>query len=211
MAMTQGTTLHIVDNCCRSRAEQARFGFDHGYHCEIYADHHELMLSPPDRGIVLARDDGQGTSAGQVLDALGRAGVWIPVVGTAVQPRPSMVVAAIKAGALDYLRIPLRTERIKEMVARIDTEARAYGDARRKVVEARSRIAALSPREREVLDWLSEGLSNKMIARVLSISPRTVEIHRANMMTKLGAHHAAEAVRLRIEAHLEAPIRVMAV
>lgn len=54
-----------------------------------------------------------------------------------------------------------------------------------------------------MLDWLAEGRSNKMIARELAISPRTVEIHRANMMSKLGAHHAAEAVRLRIEAHLD--------
>jgi DNA-binding NarL/FixJ family response regulator len=54
-----------------------------------------------------------------------------------------------------------------------------------------------------VLDWLAEGCSNKMIARELSISPRTVEIHRANMMTKLGAEHPSQAVRLRLEAQLE--------
>jgi DNA-binding CsgD family transcriptional regulator len=54
-----------------------------------------------------------------------------------------------------------------------------------------------------VLEWLAEGCSNKAIARALGISPRTVEIHRANMMTKLGAHHAAGAVRLRIEARFE--------
>lgn len=54
-----------------------------------------------------------------------------------------------------------------------------------------------------MLDWLAEGSSNKAIARELDISPRTVEIHRANMMTKLGARHAAEAVRLKLEAKLE--------
>ena len=64
----------------------------------------------------------------------------------------------------------------------------------------------LSRREREVLDWLSEGSSNKAIARQLCISPRTVEIHRANMMSKLGARHAAEAVRLRLEAQIEPPV-----
>jgi DNA-binding CsgD family transcriptional regulator len=62
-------------------------------------------------------------------------------------------------------------------------------------------------REREVLDWLAEGSSNKAIARELDISPRTVEIHRANMMTKLGARHAAEAVRLKLEAKLEPRLR----
>ena len=78
----------------------------------------------------------------------------------------------------------------------------AYAAARRRMIEARGRIENLSAREREVLDWLAQGSSNKTIARELDISPRTVEIHRANMMSKLGASHAAEAVRLRIEAGL---------
>lgn len=202
-AMEQRLTLHIVDGSSRSRAEQARLGFDLGHHCEIYSDCAELMVIPPDDGIVLARDDDDAGCAGKVLDALAQVGIWIPVIGTSAQPRPGQVVAAIKAGALDYLRLPLREERLCETLRRIEREATAYGAARRKMVEARSRIASLSPREREVLDWLAEGRSNKMIARELHISPRTVEIHRANMMTKLGAHHAAEAVRLRIEAHLD--------
>lgn len=179
-----------------------------GYHCEIYADREELMSIPPRHGIVLARDDEGVGSIEAVLDALAQGGIWIPVVGTSLQPRPAQVVSAIKAGALDYLRLPLREERVGEMVMRIEREALAYGEARRKMIEARNRIAALSPREREVLDWLAEGRSNKMIARELHISPRTVEIHRANMMSKLGANHAAEAVRLRIEAHLEASQRM---
>ncbi|MGE5953260.1 MAG: response regulator transcription factor, partial [Qipengyuania vulgaris] len=138
------------------------------------------MFSPPDRGIVLARDDDGEGRVDEVLSQLSHAGVWLPVVGTSLDPRPGQVVAAIKAGALDYLRLPLRPERLQEAVARIEREAAAYGAARRKMVEARSRISGLSPREREVLDWLAEGCSNKRIARELHISPRTVEIHRAN-------------------------------
>ena len=201
--MTQRPVLHIVDSSSRSRAEQARLGFELGYHCEIYSDVGELMLSPPDRGIVLARDEEGSGAVATILERLASAGVWIPVVGASKDPRPTQVVAAIKAGALDYLRLPLQAGRLQEAVRRIELESAAYGEARRKMVEARSRIASLSPREREVLDWLAEGRSNKMIARELHISPRTVEIHRANMMTKLGAHHAAEAVRLRIEAHMD--------
>ena len=201
--MTKRPTLHIVDSSSRSRAEQARFGFEMGYHCEIYADVGELTACPPTSGIVFARDDEGGGKVDEVLSHLARIGVWVPVVATSDNPRPNHVVAAIRAGALDYLRLPLRPDRLEETVQRIEEEAAAYGEARRKMVEARSRIASLSPREREVLDWLAEGRSNKMIARELDISPRTVEIHRANMMHKLGAHHAAEAVRLRIEAHLD--------
>ena len=201
--MTKRTVLHIVDGSCRSRADQARIGFEAGYHCEIYSDVAELMVSSPERGIVLARDDGAERVVDEVLSSLSRAGLWVPVVGTSEDPRPSQVVSAIKAGALDYLRLPLRPERLEETVRSIESEAAAYGEARRKMIEARNRIANLSPREREVLDWLAAGRSNKAIARELQISPRTVEIHRSNMMSKLGAHHAAEAVRLRLEAHLE--------
>ena len=197
--MTQRPTLHIVDGSCRSRAEQARLGFEQGFHCEIYCDIDELMASPPDRGIVLARDDENGGRVDEVLSHLARAGLWVPVVATSENPRPANVVSAIKAGALDYLRLPLRPERLQEAVLRIEREAVAYGEARRKMVEASTRIASLSPREREVLDGLAEGRSNKMIARELHISPRTVEIHRANMMNKLGVQHSAGAIRLRID------------
>ena len=65
---------------------------------------------------------------------------------------------------------------------------------------ARNLLSNLSGREREVLEGLTNGGSNKDIARILSISPRTVEIHRANMMNKLGARHAAEAIRISLEA-----------
>ena len=90
-----------------------------------------------------------------------------------------------------------------EALGRIGKDVDAHVQARRKMVEARNKIAMLSPREREVLDWLAEGCSNKMIGRELGISPRTVEIHRANLMSKLGTDHSAQAVRLRLEAKLD--------
>ena len=203
--MEQRHILHIVDGSSRSRADQARLGFELGHHCEVYADLVELMERTPDKGIVLVHDEEGAGIVGRAMQALAGAGLWLPVVATSEDPRPGRVVAAIKAGALDYLRLPLVAQRLEEMIERTAHEAEAYGEARRKMIEARGRIASLSPREREVLDWLSEGRSNKMIARQLEISPRTVEIHRANMMAKLGAHHAAEAVRLKLEAHLEQP------
>ena len=200
--MEQAHTLHIVDGSSRSRAQQARKGFELGLHCEVYSDAAELLSVPPRNGLVLARDDEGEGSVAEVLGQLADHAAWLPVVATSLDPRPGKVVAAIKQGALDYLRLPLRDDRLLAMVARISTEADAYARARRKVMEARSRIATLSPREREVLDWLAEGCSNKMIARELHISPRTVEIHRANMMSKLSAAHAAEAVRLRLETRM---------
>jgi len=201
--MDQRHILHIVDSSSRSRAEQARLGFELGQHCEVYADLAELIARTPAHGIILVHDEEGSAIVEQTLRALAGAGLWLPVVATSENPRPERVVAAIKSGALDYLRLPLATQRLREMIARTAHEAEAYGIARRRMTEARKLISNLSPREREVLDWLSRGRSNKMIALELDISPRTVEIHRANMMTKLGAQHSAEAVRLKIEAQLE--------
>ena len=70
----------------------------------------------------------------------------------------------------------------------------------RQVTDANSRIAALTPRGRDVLSGILAGRSNKMIAYSLGISPRTVEIHRARLMRDLGARHVAEVIRVALEA-----------
>ena len=106
----------------------------------------------------------------------------------------------------DYLQLPLEAGRLARALARVVEEADAHGRARRRLTEARQRIGMLSKREREVLELLAIGSSNKLIARELTISPRTVEIHRSNMMTKLRAGHSAEAVRIWLEAELEVTI-----
>ena len=73
-------------------------------------------------------------------------------------------------------------------------------DTRKRANEAEVRLNALTPREREVLDGLAQGLPNKTIACDLGISPRTVEIHRANLMTKLGVKSLSEALRIAFAA-----------
>ena len=203
MGMEQKQTLHFIDSDSRQRAELARIGFALGHHSEVYGDLGELSVHPPREGIIVARDLAHEGGVSLTLERLGRLGIWLPVIATEEAPRPNRIVAAIKAGALDYLPLPLDTDRFARCLARIEQEAQRVSAARRAMIEARDRIANLSGREREVLDWLTEGSSNKVIARELEISPRTVEIHRANMMTKLGARHAAEAVRLKFEAKLE--------
>lgn len=201
--MTNKATLHFIDSSSRTRAELARAAFSLGHHAEVYGDISELSIHPPRSGIVVARDSVEEGGVAVTLERLGRLGIWLPLIAFADQPRPGRIVEAIKAGALDYLSLPLDSVKFERCLARIQGEAEVVGESRKRMIDARNRIANLSRREREVLEWLSEGSSNKAIARELDISPRTVEIHSANMMSKLGARHAAEAVRLKIEAQLE--------
>lgn len=198
--MADRVTLHILDGDSARRAQLARLAFAAGHHAEIYANAEELLAHAPSGGLVLAQDDPVGKGIPDLIAEMMHAGHWLPVIAISDLPETSAVVRAIKAGALDYLAMPSQIGALNDAVAGAAREADAFRAQRARAAEARQRISRLSAREREVLDRLAEGCSNKAIARDLEISPRTVEIHRMKMMGKLGARHAAEAVRLRIEA-----------
>jgi two-component system, LuxR family, response regulator FixJ len=111
-----------------------------------------------------------------------------------------MAVEAMKLGAVDFLEKPFDDELMIAMVnaglKRAEPEARQEAVTR----EIAERIATLSPRERQVMDGLVAGLSNKAIAREYDISPRTIEVYRANVMTKMQAGSLSELVRLAMRA-----------
>jgi two-component system, LuxR family, response regulator FixJ len=199
------STLHILGGDSRSRAEQARIAFALGHHAEVYADLQELLQRPPQDGFILAADDGTAGGAASLIHQMGESGIWLPVVLTSPEPELERVVAALKAGAIDYLRLPLETNSFAGRLRGILAEARHHAERRRQEVEAQRVVSQLSGREQEVLELLSAGHSNKDIARILAISPRTVEIHRRHMMSKLGVNHPVAAVRLWTLAQIDDP------
>lgn len=197
--MTKPTIIHLVDPDHPQRMAVFHALAQLGHHAEIYADVEELADYRPAAGVVLLHDDGTGSFQAKLHHLVDHA-VWLPVIATGASPSVPQVVAALKAGALDFLALPLSVDTQRDAIRTLIDEAARQSDARRRLIEARARLSKLSARERQVLDRLVEGNSNKAIARALDISPRTVEIHRANMMGKLGARHPADAVRLRLEA-----------
>jgi len=113
-----------------------------------------------------------------------------------------LAVEAMKLGAVDFLEKPFEDDRL---IGMIDAAIRqAEPAARNEAVshDIATRVATLSPRERQVMDGLIAGLSNKLIARDYDISPRTIEVYRANVMTKMQANSLSELVRLAMRAGL---------
>lgn len=194
--------LHFIERDTQARVACVQAGLAIGCHSELYSDLSELMAYPPREGLIIARDDAMHGGISLILDRLIEVGIWLPVLAMDVNPRPAQIVSAIKLGALDFLVMPLKPERLAASISRLADEVQEASASRRRLVEARQRLSRLSTREKEVLEQLSDGLSNKEMARVLDISPRTVEIHRSNMMLKIGARHPAEAVRLKLEARI---------
>jgi len=139
----------------------------------------------------------------EVQAELGKRGVKLPVIVLTGHGDIGTAVAAMKGGAIDFLEKPFDRDALLEALAR-GFERIGEGDAALATkTDAERRIAALSPREQDVLRGLVRGHPNKTIAYDLGISPRTVEVHRANAMAKLGARNLSEALRLAFAAGLD--------
>lgn len=136
----------------------------------------------------------------EIQQAMAERGLAMPVVVMTGHGDISIAVRAMKAGAVDFIEKPFSKALLLEALAsafeRID---RAESDAVR-AAGAAVAIGGLTVREREVLAGLAQGLPNKTIAYDFGISPRTVEVHRANIMTKLHARSLSEALRIAFAA-----------
>ncbi len=113
-----------------------------------------------------------------------------------------LAVEAMKLGAVDFLEKPFEDERLIGMIEAAIRSAEPAAKSDAVVHDIAARIATLSPRERQVMEGLIAGLSNKLIAREYDISPRTIEVYRANVMTKMQANSLSELVRLAMRAGL---------
>jgi two-component system, LuxR family, response regulator FixJ len=138
----------------------------------------------------------------EVQRELGSRGITYPVIVMTGHGDIGVAVQAMKAGAVDFIEKPFEKavllHAIEEGLARLASKSRAH--VRRE--EALVRLNGLTPREQDVLQGLARGLPNKTIAYDLGISPRTIEIHRANLMTKLEVSSLSEALRIAFAAGL---------
>ena len=111
-----------------------------------------------------------------------------------------LAVEAMKLGAVDFLEKPFEDDRLTTMIEAAIRKAEPAAKNEAIAQDIVARVASLSPRERQVMEGLIAGLSNKLIAREYDISPRTIEVYRANVMTKMQAGSLSELVRLAMRA-----------
>jgi two-component system response regulator FixJ len=137
-----------------------------------------------------------------VQRTLAERGIAMPVIILTGHGDISIAVQAMKAGAVDFLEKPFERERLLSAIEAAYDRIRDAGTAAGRAAEAEVRIAALTPREQDVLRGLAQGFPNKTIAYDLGISARTVEVHRANLMTKLDVRSLSEALRIAFAAGL---------
>ena len=156
-----------------------------------------------DAGVVLVNLKSGPTADIAFITNLARtASRRFAVVMVSEKPELKLVVAALRAGALNFLEQLNSPETVAEVIAEGLKHLDAIRPARLREEGARQRIDTLSPRERDVFLGLIDGHSNKIIAKRLNISPRTVEIYRGHLMTKLAVNNLSQAIRLAFTAGL---------
>jgi len=193
--------IHVIDQDVRRRSKVAHELCRYGRHVEIYEDLLEFLAVAPTDGLILAADDPH--RQGNPLEEIRSVRSTLPTVAYAENPPIERVVQMMLAGVAGYLSWPFNGEELLNTLDRL-LEANAGRQLRaRAMTRARSQVEELTPRERQVLTALVAGMSNKEIARALSISPRTIEIHRGHMMLRLGANSIAEAVKIALYAGLD--------
>lgn len=136
-----------------------------------------------------------GLSGLDFQDQLARTGTAPPVVFITGHGDIPMTVRAMKAGAVDFLAKPFRDQDFLDAVAAAIARGRILSARQAELQALRDRYASLTPREREVLAHVVEGLMNKQVAGVLGLSEITVKIHRGAMMRKMGVRNLADLVR----------------
>lgn len=195
--------IHLIDDDELARASLSYTLTKSGYATQIYSSGAEFFSSVNlTNGCILLDLRMPGMSGHEVQEELARRGNTLPVIVMSAWCEPPGVVLAMRLGAVDVIEKSASETDLLEAVEQALASAGRNRVRRNVKLAAVERLNRLSRREREILQGLLDGLSNKGIARRLGISARTVEMHRARMNSDLGVKSLSEALRFAIDAGL---------
>lgn len=153
---------------------------------------------PEDGGCVLTDVRMPEMNGIEMVRRLKEKGYRAPVIVMTGHADVPLAIEAMKAGVVDFIEKPFDEALLLSALKVALQQGKAQSEQDAALAETRARVEGLSPREREVLAGLVEGKANKVIAFDLGISPRTVEIYRANLMSKMQARSLSELVRMAL-------------
>lgn len=195
--MDDGGTVHVVDDDEAIRQSAGFLLTKAGYAVNRYADGTTFLraVTAETTGCVLLDVRMPDVDGLEVQARLSQRGIGLPIIMLTGHGDVTLAVRAVKAGAVEFLEKPFeRSVLLRAIELALD---RAANSARNDLAaaDAMARIAALTARERDVLDGMVLGRPNKLIAFDMNIATRTVEVHRANLMEKLSARSLSEVLR----------------
>lgn len=193
-------TIYVVDDDDGMRRALTTLMTTVGYNALPFSRPSEFLSKyDPDQPGCLVLDVRMPEMSGlEVQQQLNRTGSMVPVILITGHGDIPMAVQAMKDGAFDFLQKPFRDQDLLDRInaaLKQDAESRATVE---KHADLKRRAESLTPREREVMALVVDGRANKVIAIDLGLSERTVEIHRANVMEKMGARSVAHLVKMHL-------------
>jgi FixJ family two-component response regulator len=193
-------TVHVVDDSESVRRAMSRLLKSAGYRVKEYPSAEALLAEPPATddtpAVVLADLVLPGLDGIALAARLGSTPAAPPVVFVSGRGGIPSSVRAMKEGAVDFLEKPVHAQELLEALARAVSRSRERILERQQLAELRHRYSTLTARERQVLALVVSGLLNKQAASELGISEKTVKVHRARAVAKMGARSLPDLVRM---------------
>jgi FixJ family two-component response regulator len=190
--------VFVIDDDPSMRAALARLFKSVDLKTEVFGSTPELLQSTlPDVPSCLVLDVRLPGQSGLELQAeLTKANIHVPIIFMTGHGDIPMTVRAMKAGAIDFLPKPFRDQDMLDAVAMAIERDRKRREAEKDLEGLKARYRSLTPREREVLAFVTAGLMNKQVAAEIGIAEITVKIHRGHIMRKMGVRSLADLVRM---------------
>jgi two-component system response regulator FixJ len=196
-------TIHVLDDDPGVRRSLDRLLRSLGYQVRLYESAFALIEAAPGLSGCILLDVRMPDMDGLQVHERLRASPC-PVILMTGHGDVDMAVGALKAGAADFLEKPFPEDKLLDAIEAALRQSNV-SHVEEIAVDCAQKIAGLSPREREVLEALVQGEAHKAIAHQLGISVRTVELHRARMLRRLGTRHLSDAIKVAVLAELAPP------